>query len=402
MNIPIGIDIEYDFNGLTKINDLIYFDGPLLSHYVDASGNNMLFYWVDVDDKYNRWLFFRVENDLLNKYVDKKRTLFDLIRNRGDSFVYMVDIDDNILYHNTRLVLVKNIDSSYLPSEDSYFEFESSDNVDLYGISRNLNSGVLEFEFSGDSINYGYISFERLSTIIPAIEDIRKDLAVKYIKNYQSSNNSIKKKDSDFLELKLNTQFDFRYALAGSFRIVLAPKSTQLSIQGMKTFSDEFAEELINLFSAGLNRDSLKIISNKYKKSLLTKYGRLIDFLDQNRLGFHAVWQNSLSEQKYSSSIKSSETFGILENLSHYQFDDIEEIKCIGSFYSINVHTGGYAFESNENERSIGKFSSELKKLVKSVSFAKVYSVIIVRRTTEKLGGRENVKDELVSFVEVK
>lgn len=35
---------------LTKVSDLIYFDGPFLSHYVHKSGDNYLSYWVDCDD----------------------------------------------------------------------------------------------------------------------------------------------------------------------------------------------------------------------------------------------------------------------------------------------------------------------------------------------------------------
>ena len=45
-----GYNIDYDFSGFRKIADLVYFDGPFLSHYVSAKGDDYLFYWVDRDD----------------------------------------------------------------------------------------------------------------------------------------------------------------------------------------------------------------------------------------------------------------------------------------------------------------------------------------------------------------
>lgn len=44
-----GFSINFDFSKLIKVADLIYHDGPLLSHYVSNKGENYLFYWVDVD-----------------------------------------------------------------------------------------------------------------------------------------------------------------------------------------------------------------------------------------------------------------------------------------------------------------------------------------------------------------
>lgn len=43
-----GFSINFDFSKLIKVADLIYHDGPLLSHYVSNKGENYLFYWVDV------------------------------------------------------------------------------------------------------------------------------------------------------------------------------------------------------------------------------------------------------------------------------------------------------------------------------------------------------------------
>ena len=52
--------------------DLIYFDGPLLSHYVTTKGDNYLFYWIDQDETNNRWMFIRTDYDNIQKYTKQK------------------------------------------------------------------------------------------------------------------------------------------------------------------------------------------------------------------------------------------------------------------------------------------------------------------------------------------
>src|SRR3972149_1120510 len=109
MNPINGIDIEFDFNKLIRITDLIYFNGPLLTHYISDNGENYLFHWVDIDDKFNRWLVFRVDILTLQNYIGKKSTLKNIIQNNNDGFVYSVDIDNEVHHNNIKLVFTRNI-----------------------------------------------------------------------------------------------------------------------------------------------------------------------------------------------------------------------------------------------------------------------------------------------------
>ena len=91
-----GFSINFDFSKLIKVADLIYHDGPLLSHYVSNKGENYLFYWVDVDNEYNRWVVIRTDIFSIQQYLEKKSTLHSIITQPNDGFVYTVDIDDII------------------------------------------------------------------------------------------------------------------------------------------------------------------------------------------------------------------------------------------------------------------------------------------------------------------
>ena len=119
-----GYNIEYDFSGFRKIADLVYLDGPFLSHYVSTKGDDYLFYWVDRDEKDNRWLVLRVNLASLQKYIGKMISLRELIENPNDGYLYTVDVDNDVNYHHVKLVQPSALPEEYLPDADSYYEFE--------------------------------------------------------------------------------------------------------------------------------------------------------------------------------------------------------------------------------------------------------------------------------------
>ena len=124
MNKIEGFPIEFDFSKFRCISDLIYFDGPFLSHYVSEKGDDYLFYWVDRDDKFNRWIVVRVSLPTLQQYIARQIPLKDIIANPNDGYVYVMDVDNDLNYQNIHLVQPSCLPSDYLPAEDSIYEFE--------------------------------------------------------------------------------------------------------------------------------------------------------------------------------------------------------------------------------------------------------------------------------------
>jgi len=120
VKIPI-----YTLDYLEKVADLIYFDGPLLSWFKDQASHDFLFYWVDTDGQYNRWLVFRTTNEHIEKYIKQRRTLFDIVTKPVDGFLYSVDIavhGNELVYENVHIVTPSILPESYLPGIDSYYE----------------------------------------------------------------------------------------------------------------------------------------------------------------------------------------------------------------------------------------------------------------------------------------
>jgi hypothetical protein len=113
----------FPLEDLTKAGDLIYFDGPFLSLFRNQRGDNYLYYWCDSDQDTNRWLVVRVSDKDLNAYLSKKIPLCNLILERDNPHVLMVDVKDDLTYRDVYLVRPADLPTTYVPSEDSYYEF---------------------------------------------------------------------------------------------------------------------------------------------------------------------------------------------------------------------------------------------------------------------------------------
>lgn len=118
----IGNNIDaLPFKGLRKIKDIIYFDGPLLSQFITTEGKSILFYWLDFDSDYNRWLVFPVSNSELSLYMGKQISLRDIVLSRHNSVFYTVDINTDLVYSNITQIKQKDIPKEYLPGEKSFY-----------------------------------------------------------------------------------------------------------------------------------------------------------------------------------------------------------------------------------------------------------------------------------------
>ena len=136
-----GYNIEYDFSGFRKIADLVYLDGPFLSHYVSSKGDDYLFYWVDKDNHDNRWLVLRVSLSSLQKYIGKELSLRELIDNPNDGYLYSVDVD-------------KDFRDGSMPTD--YMKL--SGGYDLGAKEEDLDKVLTSFE-KNDSDDYASYSF---------------------------------------------------------------------------------------------------------------------------------------------------------------------------------------------------------------------------------------------------
>ena len=60
----------------------------------------------------------------LFEYTNKKQTLRNVLSSPLDDIVYTVDIDEESNHHNFQGHSIEDLPEDYLPTEDSYYEFE--------------------------------------------------------------------------------------------------------------------------------------------------------------------------------------------------------------------------------------------------------------------------------------
>lgn len=107
---------------LIRVDDLIYFDGPLLSTYKKEDGSLFLILWTDNSTTDNRWCVIPVEKETLASFLNKEITLRDVINKKEEVVFKDLYLEkDELLERQAKKVLVKDIPEEYMPTSESYF-----------------------------------------------------------------------------------------------------------------------------------------------------------------------------------------------------------------------------------------------------------------------------------------
>lgn len=98
-------------------------DIPLLSHYVDDQGNNILRYFITVDNNSFYNIVWKAKEINIFNYLNNKITLRELILEDDKEFFYL-DKNVNITGHDeVEMIPVNSISEDFLPDGDSYYGF---------------------------------------------------------------------------------------------------------------------------------------------------------------------------------------------------------------------------------------------------------------------------------------
>lgn len=115
---------NFPINNLVKVADLIYFDGPILSQFIDRKKRNFLYYWCDCNSSANRWLIFPVLDLDLQDYLEGQRSLYDLIiNNELFSNIFVADIDSSLELKSIWEISILDLPDAYIPERESFYEF---------------------------------------------------------------------------------------------------------------------------------------------------------------------------------------------------------------------------------------------------------------------------------------
>lgn len=150
-------------NTLVRIVDIVNFEGPLLTLFENIKNKHLyLLDWVDKDAQFNRWLVYRCNPSMLDKFIKKEVSHNDLFMS-DEPFCYIVDMGQNFKWHDVQKLEKSNLPKVYYPMKDDFFEEEDCPNLDKLKL------------FLGQTKD-----FQKLRNLVKVLRVINQNLVEKY------------------------------------------------------------------------------------------------------------------------------------------------------------------------------------------------------------------------------
>jgi hypothetical protein len=116
---------KININDLTNVGDLIFFDGPLMSLFMDKQKSRFfIFDWVKTNEQFNQWIAYQVPLSYVADFMEGALSHRDLLRNSLKNEFILIDIDDDLNYFQLQFLRFEELPSSYLPQENTYFSIK--------------------------------------------------------------------------------------------------------------------------------------------------------------------------------------------------------------------------------------------------------------------------------------
>lgn len=110
-------------NNLTRVGDLVYFEGPLLTLFENSgNGHFYLFDWIDRDKFFNRWLVYRISPAALLSFISNQISHLDLFKSNPDGKFYFTDIEAKHKMNDYALLELIDVPLKYFPNSENYFD----------------------------------------------------------------------------------------------------------------------------------------------------------------------------------------------------------------------------------------------------------------------------------------
>ncbi|PSG90894.1 hypothetical protein [Aurantibacter aestuarii] len=151
-----------DLSKFDKIEDIIFYDEPILTH-LKKNEENYLMYLVDTVEDTDIYLIYKIQESELYSYLTSNISLYELFsKNSNPIFKIKQNFNGEVIESN--VVFIENIDEKYLPISNSFLEFKPSEKSYYKKFIENYNNNIyLEklrneafyVKFSSNSAMYG-------------------------------------------------------------------------------------------------------------------------------------------------------------------------------------------------------------------------------------------------------
>lgn len=253
-------DKAFDLTKFKKIEDIIFLDEPILTH-LKLGEEDYLLYLVDNKENTDVFLLFKVDEDLLYKYLTKILSLRYLLLKNNILFQIEQDFEGNVQEYN--VVYSEYLNADYLPSEKSFLEYEPTVNSYYFKELKKINSkpylqdlrkDAFYIKFSPLNAEYGStIGLNELTNVFlrNLSASFKNYLAIEFNKNFSSK---FDKKDLSNLLKSILPLADFRTVDFGF-------SSFEMGLSVDKVVNSKIEDTTI--------KEWVRNIGNEYKDSIL-------------------------------------------------------------------------------------------------------------------------------------
>lgn len=112
--------MSVEFNDLTKLGDLLFCNGSILSHF-QVNETDYFMFWVDQNTVSNKWLVFRTSKEQITRYLKEEISLRNILTENRNEVSNIIDLDNNINCIRNKEIINHQIPKKYLPGEKSFF-----------------------------------------------------------------------------------------------------------------------------------------------------------------------------------------------------------------------------------------------------------------------------------------
>jgi len=253
MNEVAGYKIDkLPYEALEKVQDILYADGPILTHYRNARGKNILFYWVDFNEVANRWLIWETNKKDLFDYLSGGISLFEYLNERCPEYLFIADMDNNEHVMATVMLDSFAIPEAYYPNENSYFTLGLPIFYDFYLSDGSYISRLRERSYvfnlkPNDVVHATTVAAKEagqfLINITKSIESYVDITATDRLKNEIGDRGRLNRTIS---QLKQRTSPRIADTLFGSFEVSIAMDTVALSTGNAEI--DDWSKDIITAY----------------------------------------------------------------------------------------------------------------------------------------------------------
>ncbi len=225
----------FDKSNFKKIEDIIFFDEPILTHY-KKNDKDFLFYLVDtiIEQELDKYLVIEVPESIIFKYLTKRISLRDLILQNNNFGFLIEETFDGVIVNYELINSFKAVNPNYIPLKDSFLEYRPTENSYYYNLIREyernayleeLRKNAFYLKLEGKDLKYGStIGFQELvnKLLLNISKSFKNFLKVDFEKSFETTIGDKNKLNSIFNKLSPDLDFrmvDLKY---GSFEIGLS------------------------------------------------------------------------------------------------------------------------------------------------------------------------------------